>query len=150
MAQAKKGDHVKVHYKGTLEDGSEFDASFNREPIEFTLGDGMLLPRFEQAVEGMDEGETRNIKIPADEAYGPYFQDLVIEFEKEQFPPDLDAKIGEHLELQQEDGSSTVVKIVNISGDKVSLDANHPLAGKDLLFEIKLLAVNTCCGGHSH
>ncbi|MBI2412254.1 MAG: peptidylprolyl isomerase [Deltaproteobacteria bacterium] len=150
MAQAKKGDHVKVHYKGTLEDGSEFDASFNREPIEFTLGEGMLLPRFEQAVEGMDEGETRNIKIPAEEAYGPYFQDLVIEFEKEQFPPDLDPKIGEHLELQQEDGSSTVVKIVSISGDKVSLDANHPLAGKDLLFEIRLLAVNTCCGDHSH
>lgn len=150
MAQAKKGDHVKVHYKGTLEDGTEFDASTNREPIEFTLGDGMLLPGFEQAVEGMDEGETRNIRIPADEGYGPYFQDLVIEFDKEQFPPDLEPRIGEHLELQQEDGSSTVVKILQISGDKVSLDANHPLAGKDLLFEIMLLAVNTCCHDHGH
>ncbi|MBI5642359.1 MAG: peptidylprolyl isomerase [Deltaproteobacteria bacterium] len=142
MAQAKKGDHVKIHYTGTLDDGSEFDSSTNREPLEFTLGDGMLLPGFEIAVEGMETGEVKSIRIPANEAYGPYFQDLVIEFDKDQFPPDLEPKIGEHLELQQDDGSSTIVKILNVSSGKVSLDANHPLAGKDLLFEIKLLSID--------
>lgn len=141
MAQAKKGDRVKVHYNGTLDDGTPFDSSADREPIEFTIGEGMLLPGFELAVEGMEVGNAKNIRIPANEAYGPYFDDLVVEFEKEQFPPDLNPKVGEHLELQQEDGSATVVRIVKITDDKVSLDANHPLAGKDLLFELKLVSI---------
>lgn len=141
MAQAKRGDIVKVHYIGTFNDGSEFDSSYNREPLQFTIGDGLLIPAFEEAVEGMKPGERKKLTIPAEQAYGPYINELAIEFDKSQFPKDIDPEVGSQLQIEQEDGGVTVVKVIRVTDSKVVLDANHPLAGKDLNFNIELVEI---------
>lgn len=138
---AKKGDQVKVHYTGTLKDGTVFDSSREREPLEFTLGEGKLIPGFENAVEGMNPGETRTQNIPSDEAYGPRLDELVLQVPKEQIPQDINPEVGQQLQIRQDDGRTAVVKVTDIGDDTVTLDANHPLAGKDLTFEIELLEV---------
>lgn len=142
MAQAKQGDLVKVHYTGTLDDGSMFDSSTDREPLQFVIGEGMLIPAFEQAIVGMLPGEERSVHIPADEAYGPYMDELVLEVDKNQIPPYLSPEEGMQLQITQDDGSSTVVKVVRLTDEKVYLDANHPLAGKDLNFSIELVDIS--------
>lgn len=141
MSQAKKGDNVKVHYRGKLEDGTEFDTSAGSEPLEFTIGEGMLIPGFENAVEGMAPGESKTITIPAEEAYGPYIKELVADFDKSQFPPDINPEVGAQLQIEQENEGRTLVRVINVTGDKVTLDANHPLAGKDLIFHIDLVEI---------
>jgi peptidylprolyl isomerase len=141
MSKAKKGDNVKVHYRGKLEDGTEFDTSAGREPLEFTIGEGMLIPGFENAVEGMAPGESKTITIPAEEAYGPYIKELVADFDKSQFPPDITPEVGTQLQIEQENEGKTLVRVISITGDKVTLDANHPLAGKDLIFDIDLVEI---------
>jgi peptidylprolyl isomerase len=141
MAQAKQGDLVKVHYTGTLDDGSTFDSSADRDPLQFVIGEGMLIPAFEQAIVGMLPGDSRSVHIPADDAYGPYMDELILEVDKNQIPESLNPEEGMQLQITQDDGSSTVVKVVKLTDEKVYLDANHPLAGKDLNFNIELVDI---------
>jgi peptidylprolyl isomerase len=137
----KNGDRVKVHYKGTLKDGSVFDSSEGREPLAFTMGEGSMIRGFENAVYDMELGQTKTVTIPADEAYGPRREDMMLEVKKEQLPPGMDPKIGDQLQMQSRDGGTTIVTIVKVSPGTVTLDANHPMAGKDLTFEIKLVEI---------
>jgi FKBP-type peptidyl-prolyl cis-trans isomerase 2 len=141
MAHAKQGDLVKVRYTGTLDDGSTFDSSDGREPLQFVIGEGMLIPAFEQAIVGMLPGDSRSVHIPADDAYGPYMDELILEVDKNQIPPYLNPEEGMQLQITQDDGSSTVVKVVKLTDEKVFLDANHPLAGRDLNFSIQLVDI---------
>ncbi len=141
MENAKHGDIVKVHYTGTLDDGSRFDTSEGREPLQFVIGEGMLIPAFEQAVVGMNPGDSKSLHIPAEDAYGPYFDELILEVDRGQIPPYIDPEEGMQLQITQDDGSSTIVKVVKLTGEKIYLDANHPLAGKDLNFDLKLVDI---------
>jgi peptidylprolyl isomerase len=138
MAQAKKGDKVKVHYKGMLKDGTVFDTSYEREPLEFTLGSNQVIGGFETAVEGMEVGETKKFEINQDEAYGPYRDDLAVEVEKERLPEDLEPEVGMVLQVPTQEGQPVNVTVTDIKDQTITLDGNHPLAGKDLEFEIKL------------
>jgi len=141
MIEAESGDTVKVHYTGTLEDGTVFDTSVEREPLEFTLGQGQLIPGFEQAVIGMKIGDLKTINIPADQAYGPYRDDLILVIERDQLPEDLDPEVGQQLQMTQADGEVVRVMVSDVSEATVTIDANHPLAGKDLTFEIELIEI---------
>ncbi len=140
-AQAEDGDTVKVHYTGKLEDGTVFDTSIGGDPLQFTIGDGQLIPGFEQAVVGMRPGESKTVKIPADDAYGPYHEELVIVIDRDQFPEDLQPEIGQQLQIRQADGQIIPVTVIDVSESSVTLDANHPLAGKDLTFDIELVEI---------
>lgn len=141
MAQAKQGDIVKVHYTGTLEDGTRFDSSDGRDPLQFVIGEGMLIPAFEQAIVGMNPGDKKQLQIPSHEAYGPYMDELILEVDRNQIPPYIDPEEGMQLQITQDDGSSTIVKVVKLTNEKIYLDANHPLAGKDLTFEVRLVDI---------
>ena len=140
MAQVKQGDTVRVHYKGTLKDGSEFDNSSGNDPIEFTVGEGRVIPGFEKAVVGMTAGESKAITIPVDEAYGQSSDELILTVERDTIPPDLDAVVGDDLVLEQED-REIHVRVIEVNEEHVTLDANHPLVGEDLIFEIELVEV---------
>lgn len=142
MSKAKDGDTVKVHYTGTLEDGEVFDTSKDKEPLEFQLGQGQLIPGFEKAVEGMEVGESTTVEIPSDEAYGELRDDLVINVPKDQLPEDISPQIGMQLQVNQQNGQPIPVRITEIGDEDLTLDANHPLAGKDLKFEIELVDVD--------
>ncbi|HID96064.1 MAG TPA: peptidylprolyl isomerase [Candidatus Latescibacteria bacterium] len=141
MAQAKNGDTVKVHYTGKLEDGTVFDTSINRDPLQFTIGGGQLIPGFEQAVVGMNPGESKTAKVPADKAYGPHLEEMVLVVDRNQFPVDLKPEVGQQLQSRQPDGRTFVVTVTDVSESSVTLDANHPLAGKDLIFDIQLIEI---------
>ena len=141
MVKAKSGDTVKVHYTGTLEDGTVFDTSVEREPLEFTVGQGQLIPGFEQAVIGMKVGDSKTINIPADQAYGPHRDDLILVIERSQLPEDLDPEVGQQLPMMQVDGSSITVIIIELSETTATIDANYSLAGKNLTFEIELVEI---------
>ncbi len=138
MTQAKSGDTVKVHYKGKLDDGSIFDSSENRDPLEFTIGEGNIISGVEEAIIGMEPEEMKETDVPPEKAYGEHLEDLVIEVEKEQIPENITPELGQQLELKQADGQQIVVMVTDISDEKVTLDANHPLAGKNLIFELTL------------
>lgn len=138
---AKTGDNVKVHYTGRLEDGSIFDSSLNSEPLQFTVGSNMVIPGFDNAVIGMALGESKTIHIPMDEAYGPYLSELVQEVSRNDIPPDVDLQVGQRLQAQREDGQLVVITVIEISESTIKLDANHPLAGKDLVFDIELIEI---------
>ncbi len=138
---ASDGDTVRVHYTGTLENGTTFDTSVGREPLEFTLGEGKMIPGFEKAVYGLTVGKSKTVTIPAEEAYGPHHDDLVIVVEREQLPADLDPKVDQQLQMQQTDGRTAVVIVTDVSETTITVDANHPLAGKDLTFEIELVEI---------
>ena len=141
MSKAKDGDTVKVHYTGTLESGEVFDTSKEREPLEFKLGEGQLIPGFENAVIGMSEGESTQVDIPSDEAYGEAREDLVINVPKDQLPEDVEPQIGMQLQVNQPNGQPIPVRIIEVGETELTLDANHPLAGKDLSFDIELIEV---------
>ena len=141
MTKAKNGDTVKVHYTGKLDDGRVFDTSVNREPLEFKIGGGQVIPGFENAVIDMSKGENNTVTIPSDEAYGPHRKELLMEVKKEQLPPDFKPEIGGQLEAKQPNGQVLVVTITEVKEDTVLLDANHPLAGQDLTFEIELVEI---------
>ncbi len=141
MAEAKNGDKVRVHYTGRLSNGAVFDSSEDREPLEFTLGEGQVIPGFEKAVVGMQPGESKTAEIPASEAYGTRNDDMVIEVPREQFPPDVEPEVGQQLQVRQANGQSFVVNVTDVSDTVVTLDANHPLAGEDLTFDIELLEI---------
>jgi peptidylprolyl isomerase len=136
---AQDGDIVKVHYTGTLEDGTQFDSSAGSDPLEFTVGAGQMIPGFEDAVRGMKVGETKTVTIPADEAYGQWDPQLVIEVEKSQFPEDINPEIGDELYVTLQNGNIAKIKVVDLSETTVTIDANPELAGKDLTFKIELV-----------
>lgn len=138
---AHKGDTVRVNYTGKLDNGAVFDSSQGREPLEFRLGEGHLIKGFEEAVDGMSIGEKKTVVIPADQAYGHRRDDLVVRVEKSQIPPDIDLEVGTRLQIKQENGSIIVV-VADMDDYSVTLDANHPLAGSDLTFDIELLEVD--------
>ncbi|MBE9217168.1 peptidylprolyl isomerase [Plectonema cf. radiosum LEGE 06105] len=142
MTQAKAGNNVKVHYTGKLDDGTVFDSSIEREPLQFSLGSGNVIPGFEEAIIGMTPGESKTATIPPDQAYGPQREELVITVEKEQIPTDLSVEIGQQLQISQNDGQVIPVIVTDVSDSQVTLDANHPLAGQQLTFDIELVEVN--------
>jgi FKBP-type peptidyl-prolyl cis-trans isomerase 2 len=141
MTQAQSGDMVKVHYTGRLADGTVFDTSRQRDPLEFTLGGGDVLSGVEQAVVGMTAGESKTITIPAAQAYGSHQPARVLEIERYHLPPDLQPAVGQHLHLQQQDGQTLEVVVTALTEEHVTLDANHPLAGHDLTFDLQLMEI---------
>ncbi len=141
MSQAKQGDTVKVHYTGKLQDGNVFDSSANREPLQFTLGAGNMIPGFEQAVQGMNVGDKKTAEIPSEQAYGEKREDMIISVPRENVPGDIQPEVGQQLAIQQQGGQQVPVTVTEVNEEKVVLDANHPLAGKDLIFEIELVEI---------
>jgi len=141
MTQAKHGDEVKVHYTGKLDDGTVFDSSVKKDPLQFKIGKGQVIPGFEQGVIGMEPGELKTTKVPADKAYGAHREEMLLEIDRSRLPSNLKPEIGQQLEIPQEDGRKSLVTISNVSESNITLDANHPLAGKDLTFDIKLLEI---------
>ncbi len=141
MAQASSGDTVKIHYTGTLEDGSVFDSSRGREPIEFTIGEGQVIAGFEQAVVGMSPGDSKTATIPAAEAYGPRHDEMMMQVERDRLPDDLDPEVGMRLRIDRGEGQDMVVNVTEVTDSHVTIDANHPLAGKDLTFELELVEI---------
>ena len=141
MALAQAGDTVRVHYTGKLDDGTVFDSSAGSDPIEFVIGDHQVIPGFEDGVTGMAIGETKTITIPFDQAYGAYDDELVLDVPRDQFPDHITPEIGEALQLQQPDGNVITVIISEVSNESVTLDANHPLAGEDLTFDLELAEI---------
>lgn len=139
VTQAKPSDHVKVHYTGKLEDGTVFDSSQGGEPLEFTIGGGQIIQGFEEGVVGMKPGESRTVAIPADRAYGTYKQEMVIVVERDEFPPEISPTLGDQLQMNTQDGQAFIVTVIDVTDTNVTLDANHPLAGKDLTFDIELV-----------
>jgi len=138
MTQAKTGDTVKVHYTGTLDDGTEFDSSVGGEPLEFTIGNGEVIEGFENAVIGMKAGETKTVTILAEQAY-PYYEELVFDIDLSLLPDDI--AVGEQLYMMQNDGSNIPVIVIAINDTTATIDANSPVAGEDLTFEIELVEI---------
>ncbi len=141
MAQAKTGDSVKINFTGKLEDGSVFANTADKEPLEFKLGEGRIIPGIENAVEGMNVGESKTVKVPPEQAYGQRREELVEEVGRDKFPKDVEPKLGQKFEVPQREGQPMVVRVVDVSEQIVTLDGNHPLAGKDLTFDLKLLEI---------
>jgi peptidylprolyl isomerase len=141
MAEAKEKDKVRVHYTGKLEDGTVFDSSRERDPLEFTIGEERLIPGFEQAVVGMQPGETKVENVAAGEAYGPFRDELVQELSRKDFPEDITISQGQRFEARTASGQPLMLTVVDVADEKVTVDANHPLAGKDLVFEIELVEI---------
>ena len=141
MQEAKKGDKVKVHYHGKLTNGETFDSSAGREPLEFEVGSGSVIKGFDEGVSGMKVGEKKTINIPVDEAYGERSEDMLIEFPKDRFPKDMEIKEGMQLMMSNGTGQNIPVIVTEVKDDGVILDANHPLAGEDLIFDIELVEI---------
>jgi peptidylprolyl isomerase len=141
MAQVKQGDTVQVNYTGKLQDGTIFDTSCDRNPLQFTLGEGRLIAGFEEAVLGMKAGDKKTVVIPPEQAYGPRRAESIVVVERKYLPANLDAKVGQRLEIQQENDETILVTVTDQSDTSLTLDANHPLAGKDLTFEIELVSI---------
>ena len=146
MQQVKKGDTVKVHYHGKLTDGTTFDSSEGREPLEFEVGSGMVIPGFDLGVTGMIIGEKKTVLIPSEEAYGPKQEEMIMEFPKERLPADMKPEEGMQLNMKNCQGQDFPVLIVEVREEVVILDANHPLAGEDLTFDLELVEI---AGGKS-
>jgi FKBP-type peptidyl-prolyl cis-trans isomerase 2 len=141
MSQAKEGDKVKVHYTGKFEDGTLFDSSQERGPLEFTVGSGQLIPGFDQGVRGMAVGDKRTVEIAPENAYGERNEDLTTTVKRTEFSKEIVPEVGQQLETQDKDGQQVILTITGIDGDNVSLDANHPLAGKTLHFDLELVEI---------
>ncbi|NLA38754.1 MAG: peptidylprolyl isomerase [Methanomicrobiales archaeon] len=141
MAQAKEGDTVRVHYTGKLEDGTIFDTSSEGSPLEFTIGEGEIIPGFEQAVIGMEPGEAKTARIPPEKAYGLHRDDMTLTVDRDQFPDDINPEPGQQLQIQQPGEGTAIVTISDVSESTVTLDANHPLAGQPLAFDIHLVDI---------
>ncbi len=141
MASAKTNDTVRIHYTGTLTDGTVFDSSNDREPFEFIIGQGMVIPGFENAVIGMSEGDEKTVSIPAEDAYGHYQDELVAVVARSQVPTEIELDIGTILQVRSPEGGIARVVVKKITESEVTLDLNHPLAGQDLTFELKLVKI---------
>jgi peptidylprolyl isomerase len=142
MKQANSGNNVKVHYKGLLDDGTVFDSSHDGDPLEFTIGGEQVIPGFGDAVIGMSIGDIKTTRITSDKAYGPHLEEMVVVFDRERLPANLQPSIGQVLKFRRNDGCFIEVTVIDISGSSVTFDGNHPLAGKDLIFEIQLMEIN--------
>ena len=141
MKEVKKGDKIKIHYHGTLNDGSIFDSSREREPLEFEVGSGMVIPGFDDGVMNMKVGDKKTINIPFTEAYGPVQEQMIIDFLRNQFPEELKPEAGMQLQMSDQNGQNFPVIVVSSNEETVKLDANHPLAGKDLIFDLELMEI---------
>jgi peptidylprolyl isomerase len=141
MGQAKHGDTVKVHYTGSLRDGTVFDSSANRSPLEFTVGQGQVIPGFETAVDGMNAGDQKTVVIPAAQAYGTRDEHLVIQMDRDRLPADLELEVDDRLQVRRPDGRVMNVTVTAITDSMVTLDGNHFLAGQDLTCEIELIEI---------
>jgi len=139
MSTAKSGDLVKVHYRGTLQDGTVFDSSYEGEPLEFTLGQGQIIPGFEQAVQGMTPGDSKTIQVEQDQAYGNYDESKLINVQRTNLPDNIQPEEGMVLQVNSQDNETFYVTVNEVKDEEVVLDGNHPLAGKDLTFEIELV-----------
>ena len=142
MAQtAQKGDTVAVHYTGKLDDGEVFDSSRDRDPLEFEIGSGQVIPGFDRAVEGLEIGESREVTLKPDEGYGEPREDLVVDVDRSQFPDEEDPTVGRQVQVQVAPGQNRVATITGIEDESVTLDLNHPLAGKELTFDVELVEI---------
>jgi peptidylprolyl isomerase len=141
MTQVKSGDTVKIQYTGKLDDNSVFDTSVDRDPIQLTIGQGRTIPALEEAIIGMKTGETKTVEISAEQGYGPYQKELVHKVSREVLPADMEPEIGQRLKATSTDGRAFSVTIKDVSENSITMDANHPLAGKDLTFDIELIAI---------
>jgi FKBP-type peptidyl-prolyl cis-trans isomerase 2 len=141
MKQVQSGDKVKVHYNGRLTDGTTFDSSSGREPLEFQVGSGQVIKGFDDGVTGMAVGDKRTVQIPVNDAYGPKDETMVVEFPKANFPPDMKPEVGMQLNMTNGSGQVIPVVIMEVADDTVILDANHPLAGQELIFDIEVVGI---------
>ncbi len=142
MIRAAKGDIVKVHYTGRLADGTVFDASPAERPLQFIIGKSEVIPGFDEAVAGMYQGESKSVTVPADKAYGPRHPEMIEEIDRALLPADVALVIGGQLEITLEGGEVLRAMVVDLNDEKATLDRNHPLAGKDLHFQLELLEVD--------
>jgi len=140
MAQAQSGDTVRVHYTGTLEDGNVFDSSRDADPLEFTVGAGHVIPGFEGAVLGMAPGDEKQVTIPADEAYGQPREELLVSVDRSQFPQGAELAPGQQFQMSN-GGQTFVFRVVEVTGERILVDGNHPLAGQDLTFDLQLVEI---------
>ena len=141
MTKAANGDTVKVHYKGTLNDGTEFDSSAGTDPLQFTLGSGQVIPGFDNGVLGMEVNEKKSINIPAAEAYGQKRDEMFVTVPRAELPPEIEPQVGMPLQMQNQDGQVINVLISEVTDESLTLDANHPLAGQDLNFDLELVEI---------
>lgn len=141
MTQAKHGDTVRIHYTGRLTDGTQFDSSDGREPLEFQVGSGQIIKGLDDQVQGMSVGEKETVTIPADAAYGPHRPEGVQSVPRTQIPDGVDTSVGARLQATGGDGRTMTLTVVDTSEEAVTVDANHPLAGKDLVFDVELVEV---------
>jgi len=142
MTQAKKGDTVKIHYTGRLQDGSVFDSSSGREPLQFSIGSGQVIPGFEEAVTGMKVGEKKTVEIPCDKAYGERDPSMVMVVDRQHVPAELNPEVGQRLEMGGPSGELLIVNVIEVNDENITLDANPPLAGEDLVFDIELVEIS--------
>ena len=141
MSKAKSNDTVKVHYTGKLTTGQVFDSSLEREPLQFVVGAGQMIKGFDEAVNGMEVNEKKTVTIPSAEAYGERNDELIQDVPKTQLPADMKPEVGQTLVATNEQGKQTHVLVAEVGDDHIKIDANHPLAGKDLVFEIELVEI---------
>lgn len=141
MATAQNGETVKVHYTGMFSDGQVFDSSINREPLEFTIGEGSVIPGFDSAVVGMKVGENKTVTIPCAEAYGERNDNAIATIDRSQLPEGLEPRIGQQLSATRPDGTGAIVTITKVEENSITVDGNHPLAGKDLTFDLNLVEI---------
>ena len=141
MSEVKNGDTVKVHYHGTLDDGTVFDSSHERDPLSFTLGQGEIIPGFENAVQSMSQGESKKVSIPPEEAYGQRQEDNMLQVNQTDIPEEINPEKGMVLQVKTQDEQSRNVTVAEVTDETVTLDGNHPLAGENLNFEINLVEV---------
>ncbi len=141
MSHAKSGDTVKIHYTGTLADGTQFDSSAGRDPLEFTLGSGQVIPGFDKAVEGMAVGDSKSVNITAQDAYGPRHAQMVQDVPKNALPDDLEPAEGMSLQARGQDSRVVNLTVTHVGDEAITVDGNHPLAGKDLNFDIQLVEI---------
>jgi len=139
MGQAKEGDTVKVYYTVKLGDGTVIGSTTDHEPLQFTIGEGQILPGFEQALVGMNPSESKTIDVPADQAFGPHLDEMVVVVDRSKLPEDFNPKVGEQVQFRQGDGQIATVLVTDVSELSITIDANHPLAGKDLTFDIQFI-----------
>jgi FKBP-type peptidyl-prolyl cis-trans isomerase 2 len=137
----QQGEKVRVHYTGTLDSGEVFDSSRDRDPLEFTVGGGQIIPGFENAVKEMEVGETRTVTLPPEDAYGPADPNLIQDVDRSLFPEDAEITPGQQFQAQQPDGNTVLLRVVEATDESVKVDANHPLAGQSLTFELELTEV---------
>ncbi len=141
MTKAKTGDTVRMHYTGTLDDGTTFDSSKGRDPLQFTVGSGEIIPGLETAIEGMEPGDNKTVTVPAEEAYGAHDPARVQTVPRAQIPEDIPTEPGTQLEVQTQTGQRVPVMVTESNEQEVTLDANHPLAGKSLTFDVELVEI---------